>query len=231
MENEFEKRFNRRNFITMTTKILAATATFGLFPNFAEAARKDKKKKKSKEIEPEIISAPEFEVPPLKELQTLDELQIGSYDLEFKDDMEVREGTGAIVIHHAGLSQDIDIDVPAIHDMHLGNGWAGIGYHFVVHKDGTIEEGRPLNYMGAHAYQNNQYSIGICMTGNYNLAYPPFEQTLAVEKLTAALCKKYKIKPYEYTIFGHRDLNDTTCPGEKFYPYLPQLIKNVGEVL
>lgn len=224
---------NRRNFITMTAKILAATATFGIFPNFAEASRKDKKSKKNKKIEQEseIVTVPEFELPPLADLKTLDELQIGSYDLEFKDDMDIREGTGAIVIHHAGLSQDTDIDVPAIHDMHLGNDWAGIGYHFVIHKDGTIEQGRPLQYQGAHAYKNNQYTVGICMTGNYNLAYPPLEQALAVEQLTAALCDMYEIEPADYTIFGHRDLNDTTCPGDKFYPYLPQLIKNVKEVL
>ena len=219
---------DRRNFISMTAKILAGSAIFGILPESAEAARKNKdKKKKTKEI----IEVPKFEMPPLVDLKEMDELDIGSYDLQFTDDMEVREGTGAIVIHHAGLTKDIDIGVPAIHDMHLGNGWAGIGYHFVIHKDGTIEEGRPLPYMGAHAYQNNQYTVGICMTGNYNLAYPPFEQTLAVEQLTAALCKKYKIKPADYTIFGHRDLNDTSCPGDKFYPYLPQLIKNVKEVL
>ena len=219
---------DRRNFISMTAKILAGSAIFGILPESAEAARKNKdKKKKTKEI----IEVPKFEMPPLVDLKEMDELDIGSYDLQFTDDMEVREGTGAIVIHHAGLTKDIDIGVPAIHDMHLGNGWAGIGYHFVIHKDGTIEEGRPLPYMGAHAYQNNQYTVGICMTGNYNLAYPPFEQTLAVEQLTAALCKKYKIKPADYTIFGHSDLNDTSCPGDKFYPYLPQLIKNVKEVL
>ena len=219
---------DRRNFISMTAKILAGSAIFGILPESAEAARKNKdKKKKSKDV----IEVPKFEMPPLVDLKEMDELDIGSYDLQFTDDMEVREGTGAIVIHHAGLTKDIDIGVPAIHDMHLGNGWAGIGYHFIVHKDGTIEEGRPLQYMGAHAYQNNQYTVGICMTGNYNLAYPPFEQSLAVEQLTAALCKKYRIKPSDYTIFGHRDLNDTSCPGDKFYPYLPQLIKNLKEVL
>lgn len=219
----------------MTAKFLAATATFGFFPEYAEAARKDKdkkkKKKKTKEVETEIIIVPEFEVPPLTDLKTLDELEIGSCYLSFKDDMEFREGTGAIVIHHAGTTRDEDMTVSAIHEMHLGNGWSGIGYHFVVHKDGTIEEGRPLSYQGAHAYQNNQYSVGICMTGNYNLAYPPQEQVLAVEQLTAAICHKYNFPAEDYTIFGHRDLNDTSCPGEKFYPYLPQLIKNVHEVL
>lgn len=218
---------NRREFLTATAKILAATATFGLFPDFAEAARKDKDKKKKSKDEKKV---PKFEMPPLVDLKTLDELSIGKVNLEFTDDMDIREGTGAVVIHHAGLSKDVDIDVPSIHDMHLGNGWAGIGYHFVVHKDGFIESARPLQYVGAHAYQHNKFSIGICMTGNYNLAYPPFEQAFAVEQLTAALCKKYKIKPSCTSIFGHRDLNDTSCPGDKFYPFLPQLIKNIKEV-
>lgn len=228
----------------MTAKFLAAAATFGMFPDFAEAARKDKdknkdkdkkkknkNKKKSKDVEPEIVEAAKFEVPPLVDLTEFDDLEIGSFYLDFKDDMDIREGTGAIVIHHAGMKRDEDMTVPAIHELHLGNGWSGIGYHFVVHKDGKIEQGRPLDYVGAHALHNNKYTVGICMTGNYNLAYPPLEQTLAVEKLTAALCKKYRIEPDKYTIFGHRDLNDTTCPGEKFYPYLPELIKNIHEVL
>ena len=170
-------------------------------------------------------------MPTLADFTEFDALDIKTYELEFGDDMEVREGTGAIVIHHAGLTSDMDIDVPAIHDLHLSNDWAGIGYHFVIRKDGTIEEGRPLDYMGAHAYQNNQYTIGICIADNYNLAYPPTEQALAVEKLTAALCKKFEIEPADYTIFGHRDLNDTSCPGEKFYPYMPKLIENVKGVL
>ena len=232
MESTFEKNFNRRNFIAMTTKILAATATFGLLPNFAEASHKDKSKKSKKtELENEIVEVQEFELPKLEYLTPFDEIDIGSYDLEFKDDMDVREGTGAIVIHHAGLTKDMDIDVPAIHDMHLGNGWSGIGYHFVIHKDGTIEEGRPLKYQGAHSYKNNQFTVGICMTGNYNIGYPPLEQALAVQQLTAALCQKFDIEPADYTIFGHRDLNDTSCPGENFYPHLPQLIENVKGVL
>ena len=214
---------NRREFLNMTAKILAATATFGMFPDFAEAARKDKNKKPKK--------TPQFELPRLDGFKTLEELGIGKVNLEFTDDMEVREGTGAIVIHHAGLTKDVDIDVASIHDMHLGNGWAGIGYHFVVHKDGFIESARPLEYMGAHAYQNNKYTVGICMTGNYCIGYPPPEQALAVEQLTAALCQMYEIEPDEYTIFGHRDLNDTSCPGDNFYPHLPQLIQNVKDVL
>ncbi|MBP9551198.1 MAG: N-acetylmuramoyl-L-alanine amidase, partial [Veillonella sp.] len=47
------------------------------------------------------------------------------------------------------------------------NGWAGIGYHFVIRKDGTIERGRPLSVVGAHAQGNNLHTIGICMARNF----------------------------------------------------------------
>lgn len=208
--------FSRRDFISATVKILAATAAFGMFPDFAEAARDDKKN---------------FKLPKIKQFQRLDELPIGEINLEFVQNMDIREKTSAVVIHHAGMRENEDLDVPTIHDMHVGNGWAGIGYHFVVHKDGFIERGRPIEYVGAHAYQNNGYTVGICMTGNFNLGVPTKAQALAVEQLTAAICKKYKIKPTAKTILGHRDLNDTSCPGDSFYPYLPDLVKNVRKVI
>lgn len=51
------------------------------------------------------------------------------------------------------------------------NGWAGIGYHFVIRKDGTIERGRPLSVVGAHAQGDNLHTIGICMAGNFEKEY------------------------------------------------------------
>lgn len=209
--------FNRRNFIGTTAKILAGAAIFGLFPNLAEAATENKK--------------PKFKLPKIKKFQSLDELGIGRINLEFGDDMDIRETTTAIVVHHAGMRADEDLDVPTIHEMHLGNGWAGIGYHFVIHKDGFIEHGRPIYYVGAHAYQHNTYTVGLCMTGNFDIGFPPKEQALAAQQLVAALCKQYRIKPSAKTIFGHRDLNDTSCPGENFYPFMPELVKNVRKVL
>lgn len=51
------------------------------------------------------------------------------------------------------------------------NGWAGIGYHFVIRKDGTIERGRPLSVVGAHAQGDNLHTIGICMARNFEKEY------------------------------------------------------------
>ena len=50
-----------------------------------------------------------------------------------------RSATNLIVIHHTGNPQDDDLSAVEIHRSQLAQGWAGIGYHFVIRKDGTIE--------------------------------------------------------------------------------------------
>jgi N-acetylmuramoyl-L-alanine amidase len=47
------------------------------------------------------------------------------------------------------------------------NGWADIGYNFVVGEDGNIYEGRGWNAKGAHAPAYNGRSIGICIIGDF----------------------------------------------------------------
>jgi len=39
------------------------------------------------------------------------------------------------------------------------------GYHFIVKKDGTIENGRPLYKPGVFCSGHNKHSIGICYIG------------------------------------------------------------------
>lgn len=75
-----------------------------------------------------------------------------------------RSKTNRAILHHAEAKTCSAAD---IHSWHKNNGWAGIGYHFVVHKDGTIERGRPEDTIGAHASNNNSDSIGICFEGDF----------------------------------------------------------------
>ena len=63
-----------------------------------------------------------------------------------------------IVIHHTGNPYDDDLSVKTLHVSHRAQGWAGIGYHFVIRKDGSIEIGRPDWSIGAHAYGFNSNS-------------------------------------------------------------------------
>ena len=199
----------RRDFIKS-----AALLTAGIFlPNVTEAARK------------KII------VPKVSEFKTLNELEINSYPLDFGE-MSNRTHTGAIVIHHAGMSRDKDMTVYDIHDFHVNNNhWSGIGYHFVIHKDGIIEHGRPIESVGAHAFLNNEFTVGICLTGNYDLGKPPQEQLYSAVQLVAAICDNYNFPATETTIFGHRDFSGTSCPGRNLYPLLPDIIKNAQEIL
>ena len=68
-----------------------------------------------------------------------------------------------LFLHHAESKSCTADD---IHRWHLANGWAGIGYHFFVRKDGSIYRGRPENDIGSHAKGSNSDSIGICFEGS-----------------------------------------------------------------
>ena len=135
---------------------------------------------------------------------------------------EPRPTTEMIVIHHAGFEVDKDTTAAAVHRLHQEvNGWAGIGYHYLIRKDGMIEQGRRPNMVGAHAYRHNKNSIGICLAGNFNLAKPTNEQMASVKELVRWLCRKYDLNSEKHgVIVGHRDLNDTSCPGDYLYAKL-----------
>lgn len=139
---------------------------------------------------------------------------------------EERPTTEVIVIHHAGFPDgDKDSSAEAIHKFHQEvNGWAGIGYHYVIRKDGTIEQGRKPLAVGAHAYQHNKNSVGICVAGNFELAKPNQKQMDSLKLLTAWLCQRYNLNPMgKGVIVGHRDYNDTACPGKNLYNKLDEI--------
>lgn len=187
------KDMDRRDFL----KVAALTAA-GLFLNNEKAA----------------AYALDTWEPPIKKLF----LQFTEY--------EERPTTEVIVIHHAGFPEgDKDSSAEDIHKFHQEkNGWAGIGYHYVIRKDGTIEQGRKPLAVGAHAYQHNKNSVGICVAGNFNLAKPQAAQMDSLKLLTAWLCQKYKLNPMSKgVIVGHRELNDTSCPGDNLYEKLDEI--------
>ena len=145
---------------------------------------------------------------------------------------EERPGTECIVIHHSGAAKDLDTTAAAVHKYHQGyNGWAGIGYHYLIRKDGMIEQGRRPPMIGAHAYEHNRKSVGICLAGNFELANPTPEQLAAVKELTAWLCLKYRLDPKgKGVIVGHRDLNDTLCPGKNLYKRLGEIREDAARI-
>lgn len=145
--------------------------------------------------------------------------------LQFKD-LTQRSCTEKIVIHHTGNPADDDLSAADIHRSHLNQGWDGVGYHFIVRKDGSVERGRPLECIGSHAYDYNQYSIGIHVCGNFEIAEPTQEQLNVLPMLIADLCDAYGLIAGKDIVVGHRDLMETACPGENLYQKLQDIRGN-----
>ena len=147
-------------------------------------------------------------------------LDIVETDLEFYSLFE-RGETDAIVLHNTGEETDTDTDAYSIHDYHQSIGWAGIGYHYVIRKDGTVERGRPEWAVGSHCYGENGHTIGIHLSGNFNVAEPTAKQIESLALLIAHLCKNYGFPADRAHVFGHRELNDDTdCPGDNLQALL-----------
>lgn len=140
--------------------------------------------------------------------------------------LENRFVTDCIVVHHIGMANNDDVSAETVHQWHLNQGWAGIGYHFLIRKDGTVEQGRPLGTVGAHVYGENRHTVGINLAGNFEMGVPTEAQKNSAARLIAALCTVYQLDPmWQGTVKGHRDLNATACPGRYLYADLPDIVQ------
>lgn len=87
------------------------------------------------------------------------------------------------------------------------------GYHYVIWLDGTIEQGRTEDEVGAHCKGQNAHSIAICYIGGLDKDGKPkdtrtTQQKAAMYKLLTDLKKKYP----KATIHGHYEFAKKSCP-------------------
>ena len=71
----------------------------------------------------------------------------------------------SIIVHCSATKAGMDFSVADIDRWHRAQGMNGIGYHYVVRLDGTVEKGREVEVAGAHCLGWNGRSIGICYIG------------------------------------------------------------------
>ena len=124
-----------------------------------------------------------------------------------------------IVIHCSAVRPDQTSSAAQIDSWHRkDNHWKlGIGYHYVIRRDGTIEPGRPEWLTGAHCVNHNAHSIGVCYEGGLDIRGQPAdtrtaEQKAAMRRLLEDLHRRYP----KALILGHNDLNPPKdCPGYK----------------
>lgn len=128
-----------------------------------------------------------------------------------------REKTDYLVVHCSATTDKMDIGAADIDKWHRAQGWACIGYHYVIRRNGLVETGRDESVVGAHVQGHNENSIGICMVGgvdanDVNKAINNFTpaQFAALKQLLLQLRKKYP----KAVIQGHRDFPNVhkACP-------------------
>ena len=118
-------------------------------------------------------------------------------------------------LHHSSSQRVSAREIKKIQKYHQQqNGWADIGYHFVIDQNGRIWEGRPLRYQGAHARgHHNVGNVGVVLLGNFLLQKPSKKQFSSLDRLLVDLCRRHRVPPHR--VHTHSELlnGETQCPG------------------
>jgi len=117
------------------------------------------------------------------------------------------ENIKLLVVHCSDTDNKVNFKAKDIHDMHIGFGWNGIGYHKIILRSGQIQNGRPEYWIGAHVKGKNEISLGVCLVGRdkfTNKQFISLERTL----------KRWKLMYPQSKIVGHYNTGETnkSCP-------------------
>ena len=118
-----------------------------------------------------------------------------------------------LCVHHSAVAGAVPVEHVAQYHVEQ-QGWPGIGYHYYVKPDGLIYLTQRLETVSWHVSHNNEYSVGVCVSGDFTYTPPPDGQIAAAAALLAWLMQTLNI-PLEH-VMGHKEFpqNDTSCPGE-----------------
>lgn len=151
-----------------------------------------------------------------------------------------------LIVHHsagANTSSDWAAVVRSIWNFHVnGNGWADIGYNWLIDPTGQVYEGRGDNILGAHFCGTNGGTMGTCMLGTFTSVTPPQPALNSLKALLAWKACDADILPLDSAfhassglvlnrISGHRDGCSTECPGTQLYDLLPVIRQEVSTMI
>lgn len=130
-----------------------------------------------------------------------------------------------IIIHCADTYSKMDIGRREINQWHRERGFDGIGYHYVIRRNGLVEAGRPEAKQGAHCTGHNAHSIGVCLVGGKgdngkpenNFTHPQME---TLKNMLFDITGRYP----EAKIFGHKDFANKACPCFEVAEFLAKVV-------
>lgn len=120
-----------------------------------------------------------------------------------------------IVVHYTATPAEREVTVKEIDQWHRARGFKEIGYHYVVHQDGSVQAGRSEDKVGAHVKGRNTDSIGVCYVGGLIAGKSAGSNTLTERQEEGLIkCIKELLTRYpDAEVVGHKDLAATQCPG------------------
>lgn len=117
-----------------------------------------------------------------------------------------RRRIDGIVIHCTATKPGVDLNVDDVRKIHKAQGWADIGYHYLVRLDGRIEAGRDVDIIGAHVSGHNAHTIGVCYVGGLDSTGKPYDTRTPNQKHSLLNLLKMLRAAYPGAIIkGHRD--------------------------
>lgn len=96
-------------------------------------------------------------------------------------------------------------------------GWDDIGYSFVAGSDGYIYEGRGWLWRGAHTLGHNSIGYGVSFIGDYVTRLPSQHSMGLVRDQLASCAVGGGRLVANFTLQGHRQVVNTSCPGDALY--------------
>jgi N-acetylmuramoyl-L-alanine amidase len=159
----------------------------------------------------------------------------GAWGARYGQGATIAGPVSLVVVHHtagpdlgpaASEQREVEV-VRRIEEQHgapkpKGNGWAGIGYNWLVFPSGRVYEGRGWRREGAHTPGKNKESVGVAFVMDAEATEPTAEAMQACQDLLAFGVLGNHIAP-GFEVRGHRDFTATKCPGARLYVRLGQL--------
>lgn len=118
-----------------------------------------------------------------------------------------RRSIHKVYLHCSASDNPKHDNVATMDRWHKQRGWSGVGYHFFIRKNGTIERGRDINKTPAAQGGHNRGTIAICLHG---LAKSKF--TKAQFDALTNLCGQIGAAYPHSTFHGHCEVSAKTCP-------------------
>lgn len=124
-----------------------------------------------------------------------------------------------IAIHHTAGPDNQHPDSIANYHVQV-RGWGGIGYHFLIDKNGKIWYVGDVGTGRAHVANLNDKYIGVCLIGSFMEGRQPTGKQLEAAYI---LCKELVEEDARFSgihkkgwdgVKQHKELNPTACPGD-----------------